>query len=121
MPCLPAFGLSILLYWVRSTRLGHRKITLFRLIRPLLLAAGIVLLYLKKVGTTGNGLAFELVLLVLGLGLGIAAGFLFRSTGTKGSHGAGPAFLMRLSGLRLSAPDLDLSMPPLIPHHSIGG
>jgi hypothetical protein len=70
---------------VYEADLGHRKITLFRLIRPLLLAAGIVALYFKKVGTTGNGLVFELVLLVLGIGLGLAAASLFHVYRDKGS------------------------------------
>jgi hypothetical protein len=82
---------------VYEADLGHRKITLFRLIRPLLLAAGIVALYFKKVGTSGNGLLFELVLLVLGIGLGLAAGSLFRVYREKGSPwsqaGAGYAAL----------------------------
>ncbi len=70
---------------VYEADLGHRKITLFRLIRPLLLAAGIVALYFKKVGTAGNGLVFELFLLVLGIGLGLAAASLFRVYRDKGS------------------------------------
>jgi len=79
---------------VYEADLGHRKITTFRLIRPLLLAAGIVALYFKKVGTTGNGLLFELALLVLGIGLGLAAASLFRVYQDKGvpwSH-AGVAY-----------------------------
>lgn len=70
---------------VYEADLGHRKITPFRLIRPLLLAAGIVAIYFKKVGTTGNALTFELVLIVLGIGLGVAAGSLFRVYREKGS------------------------------------
>jgi hypothetical protein len=70
---------------VYEADLGHRKITHFRLIRPLLLVAGIVLFYFKTVGTTGNALTFELILLVLGIGLGVAAGSLFHVYWDKGA------------------------------------
>lgn len=69
---------------VYEADLGHRRITLFRLIRPLLLSAAIVALYFKKVGTSGNGLVFELVLTVLGIGLGLGAAALFRIYRDKG-------------------------------------
>jgi len=68
----------VVLVAVCQADLGHRRITMVRLLRPLLLCAAIAALYFKKVGTTGGGLAFEVALLVLGIGLGLAAASLFR-------------------------------------------
>jgi hypothetical protein len=75
----------VVLVAVYEADLGHRKITLFRLIRPLLLAAGVVAFFYKPVDTSGNGLAFELLLIVIGIGFGVAAGSLFRVYREKGS------------------------------------
>jgi hypothetical protein len=56
------------LFAVLEADLGsHRKIGKFRILRPILLAAGIVPLFLEKVTTHGNGLTLELA--------GLAAGF----------------------------------------------
>lgn len=57
---------------VYEADLGHRKITWFRLARPILLAGIIVVFYLSGVVTTGNGLAAELALAGLGVLLGFA-------------------------------------------------
>jgi hypothetical protein len=65
--------------------LGHRRITFLRLLRPLLLCAGVVALYFKKVDTTGRGLVFEVVLLLLGIALGLTAASLFRVYRDNGS------------------------------------
>lgn len=46
---------------------SHRKIGKFRILRPILIAGGIVPLFLEKVTTHGGGLAVELA--------GVAAGF----------------------------------------------
>jgi hypothetical protein len=74
----------VVLAAVLEADLGHRRITFFRLIRPVLLAAGVVALFYKKIGTSGNGLTFELVLIVVGIGLGVAAGSLLRVYREKG-------------------------------------
>jgi hypothetical protein len=65
---------------VLEADLGRRKITWFRLARPLLVAGGIIAYYLIKtpVATGGSGLRFELALAALGLALGVAAGMIFR-------------------------------------------
>jgi hypothetical protein len=57
---------------VYEADLGHRKITWFRLARPILLAGAIVAFYLDGVATEGNGLAAELALTALGILLGFA-------------------------------------------------
>jgi hypothetical protein len=75
----------VVLVAVLEADLGHRKITLFRLIRPVLLAAAVVAFFYKKLDMTGNALTCELVLIVLGIGLGVAAGSLFRVYRVKGS------------------------------------
>ena len=83
----------VVLAAVLEADLGHRRITFFRLIRPVLLAAGVVALFYKKIGTSGNGLTFELALIVVGIALGFAAGSLLRVYREKGmpwSHGGVP-------------------------------
>ena len=64
---------------VLEADLGRRKITWFRLARPVLVAGAIIVYYLKRtpVATGGGGLAFELGLAVLGILLGLAAGAIF--------------------------------------------
>src|SRR5215470_17589440 len=64
---------------VLEADLGRRKITLFRLARPLLVAGAIIVYYLIKtpMATGGGGLGFELALAALGILLGIAAGMIF--------------------------------------------
>ena len=65
---------------VLEADLGRRKITWFRLARPVIVAGAIVIYYLTKtpVATRSGGLAFELVLAGLGIALGLAAGLMFR-------------------------------------------
>jgi hypothetical protein len=65
---------------------SHRKITKFRVLRPILLAAGIVPLFLEKVTTHGGGLAVELAGAVAGLIGGLVALGLVRiyRSGTTG-------------------------------------
>ena len=61
------------LFAVLEADLGRRKISTFRIVRPLLLAAGIIPLFIKDVATSGNGEVLEIVLAGLGVLLGIAA------------------------------------------------
>ncbi len=62
---------ALVLAAVLEADLGsHRKITKFRLLRPILLAAAVVPLFLEKIATHGGGLTMELA----GAGAGIAAG-----------------------------------------------
>ena len=65
---------------------SHRKITKFRILRPILLAAGVVPLFLEKVTTHGDGLAVELSGAAAGLAAGLIALTLVRvyRSGTTG-------------------------------------
>jgi hypothetical protein len=65
---------AVVLAAVLEADLGaHRKVGRLRIARPLLLAAGIVPLYLKAFATHGTGLGLEVVGAVAGLLAGIAA------------------------------------------------
>jgi hypothetical protein len=69
----------VVLTVVLEADLGHRKITWFRLARPVLVAGAIIVYYLRKTPPAGggDGLAFELALAALGVLLGLAAGLIF--------------------------------------------
>ena len=67
----------IVLTAVLEADLGHRRITWFRLTRPLLLAGVIIAFYLKGVASGGSGLTLELTLGGAGIGLGLLAGAIF--------------------------------------------
>jgi hypothetical protein len=64
----------------------HRKITRFRLLRPVLIAALIVPLFLEKVTTHGGGLAVQLAGVAVGVAGGLVALALVRvyRSGTTG-------------------------------------
>ena len=64
---------AIVLAAVLEADLGRRKIGKFRIVRPLLLAGGIVPLYAKAVATTGTGLTLEIALAAAGVVLGLVA------------------------------------------------
>jgi hypothetical protein len=65
---------AIVLAVVLEADIGpHRKITRFRVLRPILTAAAIVPLYLKGLATHGTGLVLELALATGGILLGLAA------------------------------------------------
>jgi hypothetical protein len=88
---------AIVLAAVLEADLGsHRKVGRLRIARPLLLAAGIVPLYLKAFATHGTGLGLELAGAAAGLLAGIAAASLthvYRSTTTgKPVSRAGAAY-----------------------------
>jgi len=65
---------------VLETGLGRRRITWFRLARPLPAAGAVLAYYLisAPMAARGGGLAFELALAALGLIPGVAAGLIFR-------------------------------------------
>jgi hypothetical protein len=67
----------VVLTAVLEADLGRRRITWFRLARPLVLAGAIIAFYLKGVASSGSALALELALAGAGLGLGLLAGALF--------------------------------------------
>ena len=62
---------------VLEADLGRRRITWFRLARPLLLAGVIISFYLKGIASGGSGLTLELALGGAGLVLGLLAGAIF--------------------------------------------
>jgi hypothetical protein len=84
---------------VLEADLGRRKITWFRLARPVLVAGAIIVYYLTRtpVTTHGGGLVFELALAALGVVLGLVAGLIFRVFRVGGAAwsqaGAGYALL----------------------------
>jgi hypothetical protein len=61
------------LFAVLESDLGRRTVGKFRVIRPLLMAVGIVPLFLDRPATTGAGAALELALAALGILLGLFA------------------------------------------------
>jgi hypothetical protein len=61
------------LFAVLEADLGRRKISTFRILRPLFLAAGIIPLFMKNVATSGNGEVLEILLAGFGVLFGIAA------------------------------------------------
>ena len=59
---------AVVLFAVLEADLGpHRKISRFRIVRPLLLAAGIIPLYVKALATHGTGLALEIIAVAAGM------------------------------------------------------
>src|SRR5580658_9741695 len=61
------------LFAVLEADLGRRKISRFRILRPLFLAAGIIPLFIAHPATAGNGEILELALTGLGVLLGVVA------------------------------------------------
>lgn len=69
----------VVLASVLGTDLGRREISKRRLLRPAIVAAVIVPMYLKHPATAGTGLALELTLAGVGLLLGLGAAALLRT------------------------------------------
>ena len=61
------------LFAVLEADLGRRKVSTFRILRPVLLAAGLVPLFIVHPATAGNGEILEFVLAGLGVLLGVVA------------------------------------------------
>ena len=61
------------LFAVLEADLGRRKISTFRILRPLFLAAGIIPLFIAHPATAGNGEVLEIALAGLGALLGVVA------------------------------------------------
>jgi hypothetical protein len=99
---------ALVLVAVLEADLGpHRKLGVFRVLRPILLAGGIVPIYLKSLATHGAGLTLEILGVIAGVVVGLIAAALitvYRSprTGKLVSRaGAGYAVLwVLLAGAR---------------------
>jgi hypothetical protein len=97
------------LFAVLEADLGRRKISTFRILRPLLLAAGIIPIFIVHPATTGNGEILEIALAGLGALLGVvAAGGLMKvsfdeasQTSVNTAGAAYGAFWVAVIGARL--------------------
>ncbi len=78
MPTSAIILTAAILLGVFTSDLGRRAITTQRLIRPLMIAAGVGALYLTAFATSGAGLAIELAGAGAGILLGLVAGGLMR-------------------------------------------
>jgi len=68
----------VVLTAVLEADLGQRRITWFRLARPVVLAGVIIAIYIKGVASSGDALVLELGLAAAGVVLGLVAGAIFR-------------------------------------------
>jgi hypothetical protein len=60
------------LFAVLEADLGRRRVSTFRIVRPVLMAIGIIPLFITHPATSGNGEVLEVALSALGVLLGIA-------------------------------------------------
>ncbi len=77
MPSSALILSAVILVGVFLSDLGHRDVTTHRLLRPLMISAGVGTFYLTALATSGAGLALELACAGAGALLGLlAAGFM---------------------------------------------
>jgi hypothetical protein len=70
---------AVVLFVVRESDLGpHRKVTWFRVARPLITALLIVPFFIKGVATSGTGLTLEIILTAAGLAAGLTTAMFMR-------------------------------------------
>ena len=103
---------------VLETDLGRRRITWFRLARPLLAAGAVIAYYLisTPMAARGGGLALELALAALGVILGVAAGMIFSSTAARtAARAARPGSPTPRCGSWSSVPGSGSPTPPATP------